>query len=519
MEKTVFMFSEVIALATPALALLVRNLITNEAAKLRTLLFAQLAAFTFATFGFFAVCAYSADLQLTLFTNVLDFRLDFFAACLLWVIAFISSVILFYTERYMVGDSLRLRFIEHLVALSSVSSLLVVSDNLILSLFCWHVISIILWRLVAMRKGSAKAAQLVLNHHLVSDLLLALAVVILVSCCHTTKISHLAANVSSLSHQVELFGLGMPLHVGAAVGLLLVLSMSIKSALFPFHRWLLATLEAPTPLSGLLHAGVVNVSAILAARLWPVLQESTSVLTFWGVLAAVSAVAGTLIMSAQSDVKRKLVFSTVGQMGFMCLQCASGAIPAAMFHLIAHGLFKCHMFLQSGSAVSEGLLKKRWDYSNDSAIGHEIVSAKPRLQLALAALLLVALPLGLWLWREHSITGETALSVLIAAAAICTSLPALKRVSFVLLFASGLAGILLVFSSDLLAHLFDLRIALELNDQNWLLPFAIVVFALVGLTRYLVRGSAVGRALYVHALNGFYVEQIALRLKTSKETI
>jgi len=235
-------------------------------------------------------------------------------------------------------------------------------------------------------------------------------------------------------------------------------------------------------------------------------------------------------MSAQSDVKRKLVFSTVGQMGFMCLQCASGAIPAAVFHLVAHGLFKCHMFLQSGSAVSEGLLKKRWNFSEQDNSDSGLDPSAARLPLTLTGLLLfVALPLGLWLWQEHSVSSETALSVLIASAAICTSLPALKRVNFVLLFASGLIGLLLVFSSDLLAHMLDARIAPELNEQNWLLPVAIVAFALVALARYVVSASDVGKALYVHALNGFYVDQIAQRFfaglkvpssrSASKETI
>jgi NADH:ubiquinone oxidoreductase subunit 5 (subunit L)/multisubunit Na+/H+ antiporter MnhA subunit len=340
----------------------------------------------------------------------------------------------------------------------------------------------------------------------------------------------LPGSISALSQSVELWGYTMPFHLGAVIALLLVLSMSIKSALFPFHRWLLATLEAPTPLSGLLHAGVVNVSAILAARLWPVLQESSFVLIVWGMLASVSAVAGTLIMSAQSDVKRKLVFSTVGQMGFMCLQCASGAIPAAVFHLVAHGLFKCHMFLQSGSAVSEGLLKKRWNFSEQDNSDSGFAPSTARLRLTLTGLLLfVALPLGLWLWQEHSVSSETALSVLIASAAISTSLTALKRVNFVLLFASGLLGLLLVFCSDLLAHMLDARIAPELNEHNWLLPVAIVAFALVALARYLVSGSDLGKAVYVHALNGFYVVPIAQRLfaglkipssgRASKETI
>lgn len=523
MEERVFAINELCALLFPALALFGSFLVRAQSSKLRTLLFSQLSVLAFATFGFFAACLKPCNVYFSLISNGLDLRFDFFAACLLLVIAFIASVVLFYSERYLVGDNLRLSFIQHMVALSSVASLLVVSDNLIFSLLCWNGISILLWRVLAKRKDSTLAARIVLRHHLVSDLLFALAVGMLINFCHTATISQLTVNISSLSLNAEFWGYIMPFHLGAFVGLLLVLSMSIKSALFPFHHWLLATLDAPTPLSGLLHAGVVNVSAILAARLWPVLQESVSVLEIWGGLAALSAVAGTLAMSAQSDVKRKLVFSTVGQMGFMSLQCAAGAIPAAVFHLVAHGLFKCHMFLQSGSAVSEGLLKKRWNYSSEASsdasydTNYDTGSgaAVARLRWTLVALLLVAFPLGLWLCQDHSVSSETALSVLIASAAICSSLPALKRVSFLLLFASGVVGLLLVFSSDLLAHLLDARIAPELNEQNWLLPAAIVVFALVALARYLVSGTDAGKALYVHSLSGFYIDQIAQRLTDS----
>jgi NADH:ubiquinone oxidoreductase subunit 5 (subunit L)/multisubunit Na+/H+ antiporter MnhA subunit len=530
MEDRVLAFIELCVLLLPALAVLVGYLLRTEALKLRALLFSQLCSLAFATCAFIAVCLKPFDWLVSSLANIFDLRFDFFSSCLLLVIAFIASVVLFYSERYLVGDKNRLSFIQNLLALSFVSSLLVLSDSLVISLLCWNGISMILWRLLAMRQEAAGAAKLVLQHHLASDVLLGLAVAILFNCCHTVTISQLPGSIAALSKSVELWGYTMPFHCGAVIALLLVLSMSIKSALFPFHRWLLATLEAPTPLSGLLHAGVVNVSAILAARLWPVLQESSFVLIVWGMLASVSAVAGTLIMSAQSDVKRKLVFSTVGQMGFMCLQCASGAIPAAVFHLVAHGLFKCHMFLQSGSAVSEGLLKKRWNFSEQDNSDPGLAPSTARLRLTLTVLLLfVALPLGLWLWQEHSVSSETALSVLIAAAAICTSLPALKRVNFVLLFASGLMGLLIVFSSDLLAHMFDARIAPELNEQNWLLPVAIFAFALVALVRYLVSASDLGKALYVHALNGFYVDHIAQRFfaglkvsssgSASKETI
>ncbi|MCI4140272.1 NADH-quinone oxidoreductase subunit L, partial [Bacillus vallismortis] len=68
-------------------------------------------------------------------------------------------------------------------------------------------------------------------------------------------------------------------------------------------------------------------------------------------IAGISVLIGTGISLVQADYKRQLVGSTIGQMGFMLLQCALGAYIAAIIHLILHGLFIAKLFLKAGSAV------------------------------------------------------------------------------------------------------------------------------------------------------------------------
>ena len=64
-----------------------------------------------------------------------------------------------------------------------------------------------------------------------------------------------------------------------------------------------------------------------------------------------TAVFASLAMLTQASVKRCLAFSTVGQMGFMMLECGLGAFHLALLHLVAHSLYKAYAFLSSGGAV------------------------------------------------------------------------------------------------------------------------------------------------------------------------
>ncbi len=138
--------------------------------------------------------------------------------------------------------------------------------------------------------------------------------------------------------------------VAGAAGLLLLAAM-VQSALVPFHRWLLSSMTAPTPVSGFMHAGLVNAGGVLLARFAPVVFEAPAVM--WAIVLAggVSALLGQAWMLVQTDVKRQLGASTVAQMGFMVLQCGLGFVPAAIAHLILHGFYKAYLFLAAGSAV------------------------------------------------------------------------------------------------------------------------------------------------------------------------
>ncbi len=144
-------------------------------------------------------------------------------------------------------------------------------------------------------------------------------------------------------------------NVLSMVAVLLTVATISRSALVPLHRWLPGTIAAPTPVSALLHAGVVNGAGVLLVRLAPVFGSSAAATHVAFTAGAVTACYATTVMLVRSDVKGNLAWSTAGQMGFMIVQVAIGAFAAALLHIIGHGMYKAALFLGSGNAVTAHL--------------------------------------------------------------------------------------------------------------------------------------------------------------------
>ncbi len=134
--------------------------------------------------------------------------------------------------------------------------------------------------------------------------------------------------------------------------LLLVVAVLLKTAAFPLHGWLTEVMEAPTPVSALLHAGVINAGGFVLIRMAEVVQASPIAMAVLVLAGGLTALFGAVVMLTQNAVKTALAWSTISQMGFMLLQCGLGLWPLALLHIIAHSLYKAHAFLSSGTAVA-----------------------------------------------------------------------------------------------------------------------------------------------------------------------
>ena len=142
----------------------------------------------------------------------------------------------------------------------------------------------------------------------------------------------------------------VPLTLQVATGLI-VLSAILKSAQFPSHGWLIQVMEAPTPVSALMHAGIIYSGAFLLLRTSPIVSRvgwAGNTLVLVGLISIATA---SLMMMAATNIKGSLAYSTCAQMGFMLMECGLGLYSVAVLHIIAHSVYKAHAFLSSGSVV------------------------------------------------------------------------------------------------------------------------------------------------------------------------
>ncbi|WP_460934144.1 putative inorganic carbon transporter subunit DabA [Phycicoccus ginsengisoli] len=142
------------------------------------------------------------------------------------------------------------------------------------------------------------------------------------------------------------------------VAALLAVACLARSGLVPAHRWLPETAEAPSPVSALLHAGVVNGAGLLGVAAWPVFAASPAVLACLLGAGLLTVVVGAWAGTVRRDVKGRLAWSTTTQMGYMVVQLGLGLPGMAFMHLIAHGCYKSWLFLRAGGSPERH--RHRW---------------------------------------------------------------------------------------------------------------------------------------------------------------
>jgi len=126
-----------------------------------------------------------------------------------------------------------------------------------------------------------------------------------------------------------------------------------KSAQMPFHTWLPAAMEAPTPISALIHAAtMVNAGVYLLARFFPAFQAVPGWATAVIIIGCLSALSAGIMALAANDLKRALAYSTISQLGYMVYAVGTGAVFSSQFHLLSHAIFKALLFLGAGVVIT-----------------------------------------------------------------------------------------------------------------------------------------------------------------------
>jgi NADH-quinone oxidoreductase subunit L len=279
---------------------------------------------------------------------------DRLAAVMMVLITGVSLVIHVYSRRYMQGDRGYVKFFSLTSLLTFVLLSLVTSGHLLWLFAAWHAVTWMLKILLSFNEASPaaqRAGRTTLRVQGIGDAALLCGILLIYTAFGTFDIPTLFQTVKEGAAPMIGAGTWWETEVVSAVTLLLVLSIMTKSAQFPFHIWLPGTIEAPTPVSAMLHAGIVNAGGFLVNRLAPLYGLAPTTLYVLFVVGALTALIGASTMLTQPSIKRTLVYSTMGQMGYMVMECGLGAFALAIFHLCAHGLFKATLFLNSGANI------------------------------------------------------------------------------------------------------------------------------------------------------------------------
>ncbi|MHA7834850.1 MAG: proton-conducting transporter transmembrane domain-containing protein [Algiphilus sp.] len=268
-------------------------------------------------------------------------RLDALFWLLAPFIAFVGANVAHFSARYMDGEAEAKRFWWRLAALLLTALLLVAADHVLWFIAAWTAMAWWLADLIGYRRNqpAARAAGRSARRWLLAGAL-------------SMAVGLLWLSLASGAPSLSAIGRHADTQAPPLVPLLLViLAAVIQCALPPASRWLMSSMTAPTPVSALMHAGMVNAGGILVLRLAPALAEAQGLLPALFVFGGLSALVGSLFALVQSDIKRTLAASTVAQMGFMIAQCGLGLFGAAVAHLMLHGLYKARLFLGAGNAV------------------------------------------------------------------------------------------------------------------------------------------------------------------------
>lgn len=288
---------------------------------------------------------------------------DRLAGIMVLLISVVSLVIHVYSRQYMQGDPDYVRFFGLLGLLTFVLLTLVTSGHLVWLFLAWHAVTWLLATFISFNRASDAARQAGRTTLLIQgfgDVALLLAIVALYAAFGTLDLTTLFRTLEAMPNRPTLWtGTRFELDAITSSTLLMVFAIMTKSAQFPFHIWLPGTIEAPTPVSAMLHAGIVNAGGFLVNRLAPLFGQAPATLYILFVVGALTALIGASTMLTQSSIKRTLAYSTMGQMGYMIMECGLGAFALAIFHLCAHGLFKATLFLNSGDHIR----KARTEYT------------------------------------------------------------------------------------------------------------------------------------------------------------
>ncbi len=429
-------------------------------------------------------------------------RSDVLANVMLVLVCFIGWVIVGYSHSYLGGQRGQLRYIRSLMLTLAAVTVLVLSNNLLLLVLAWIGTSLALHALLTFfdqRPQALIAAHKKFIASRVADVCMLSAIAIVGSQLGTFEIDQAIAAARAL-----------PEYSGALQGaaVLFVIGALFKCAQLPVHGWLIQVMEAPTPVSALLHAGIVNLGGFVLIRLGTLVADVPLAQALLVGVGGLTAVVAAATMMTRISIKVALAWSTCAQMGFMLMQCGLGLYDLALLHIVAHSLYKAHAFLTAGTAVEQNRLQQMttplpplsgFAWFTSAIVGVGIVAAA-----ALA-----------WGIRPSEAPALWAVSAVLALALVPLLAGPLRRAGGAWILA-GVAGCFAVALTYFGLHLLFRQwlgapAAVNMGLVAWVIGCFAVLFVVQGAVRARPQG-ALSRKLYPWLFAGLYLDEVFTRL-------
>ena len=348
----------------------------------------------------------------------LALHLDQLSVLVLLLVTGVGLVVHVYSARYMTGDARFARFFAVMALFTFGMVTLVMSRNLLMLFMCWEVMGICSYLLISHqsdRQAACQAATKAFLVNAVADVGLLFGILLTYTTFNTLDIPDILQGAESIRGQtinlLSWFGLEGKVETATLITLFLFMGCLGKSAQVPFHVWLPNAMEAPTPVSALIHAAtMVNAGPYLLVRFSTLVMLSPFAMAVIAIVGGTTALFAGIVSLTQSDIKKMLAYSTISQIGFMIMTCGLGAFVAAIFHMLAHGFLKGFLFLSTGNQLAS---------VGTHAHHGSADPPRPAAVLYLGALLLACVPalVFFWghaesLWTTHTLQAHVAFWVI-----------------------------------------------------------------------------------------------------------
>jgi NADH-quinone oxidoreductase subunit L len=270
--------------------------------------------------------------------------IDPLAAVMLLLVGWVSLLIHVYSLGYMHGDPRYHQFFAYLNLFVASMLVLVTGASFLVLFVGWELVGLCSYLLIGFwfeHRDYASAAKKAFVVNRVGDVGFMIAMFLIF------------ATFSSLDFATVLPRAGtVATGTLVAIGLLLFVGATGKSAQIPLYVWLPDAMAGPTPVSALIHAAtMVTAGVYLVARTSPLYEQIPHIGLLIAWIGGITALVTAIIACAQTDLKRILAYSTISQLGYMFIGAGVGAYTAGIFHLLTHGFFKALLFLCAGAVM------------------------------------------------------------------------------------------------------------------------------------------------------------------------